>query len=60
MLINADETTSELAAAVAHEIRHVVLGDFGRSGVKGLHDSPGVNAATQNAEEEDRHNVSQR
>jgi hypothetical protein len=47
----------DVAASFYHELEHVVLGDFGRNPLAGQHNAPGVNAATEHAEEEARRNA---
>ncbi len=48
----ADETLAELSATIAHELVHVVLGQFGKKVASGVHFAPGVNDATKAAEDE--------
>jgi hypothetical protein len=49
MVIN---NSSDVPQGIAHELRHVVLGDFGRSGLKGVHGVPEVDRQTKAAEDE--------
>ncbi len=57
VLLSTDSSPSELAGTVYHEMRHVVLGDFGRSELRGIHGAPGVNDATSRAEAEAKRNA---
>ena len=43
-----------------HELRHVLLGDFGRSAAKGGHDAPGVTDQTKEAQKEADDNIKQK
>ncbi|HEX7289255.1 MAG TPA: RHS repeat-associated core domain-containing protein [Candidatus Angelobacter sp.] len=52
----ADTSEEIIVETIHHELRHVLLGDFGRAAGKGAHDAPGVNAATRAAEDEARQN----
>lgn len=40
-IINGDNTADQVAASMHHELRHIVLGDFGRSAPNALHSQPG-------------------
>jgi RHS repeat-associated protein len=56
-----DASDEELSADIHHELRHVLLGDFGRNIVRSYHRQPGqpeteADAATQRAEEEVKKN----
>jgi RHS repeat-associated protein len=39
-IVNGDSTADEMAVSMHHELRHIVLGDFGRSATKALHSQP--------------------
>ncbi|HVN19656.1 MAG TPA: hypothetical protein VMU05_12805 [Dongiaceae bacterium] len=41
-----------MAGSIHHELRHVLLGDFGRMGHKAEHGLPEVEKQTKEAEEE--------
>lgn len=47
-----DESTAQMIATLAHQLRHVVLGQFGKAVASGIHGGPGVDAATKAAENE--------
>lgn len=40
-IVNGDSATDEVSASMHHELRHIVLGDFGRSAPNALHSQPG-------------------
>lgn len=47
-----DEPTAQMSATLAHELRHAVLGQFGKAVANGIHGGPGVDASTKAAEDE--------
>ncbi|HET7108059.1 MAG TPA: RHS repeat-associated core domain-containing protein [Candidatus Acidoferrum sp.] len=55
----ANTVSDSLAATIHHELRHVFLGDFGRSVKKAEHGQPGVNQQTKAAEDEAKKNQNQ-
>lgn len=55
----ANTASDSLAATIHHELRHVFLGDFGRSVKKGVHGAPGVDQQTKAAEDEAKKNQNQ-
>jgi RHS repeat-associated protein len=57
--VNSQDRAIELAADVAHELRHVKLGDFGRKPAAGAHGNPEVEKQTKEAEDEAKKNASQ-
>jgi hypothetical protein len=46
------ESMDSLSQTIHHELRHVLLGDFGRSALNGLHGRGNVDAETKSAETE--------
>jgi hypothetical protein len=40
-IVNGDNTADEISASMHHELRHIMLGDFGRSAPNALHPQPG-------------------
>src|SRR5207249_665310 len=40
-VVNGDNTNEEVSGSMHHELRHIVLGDFGRSAARALHSQPG-------------------
>ncbi|HET6933105.1 MAG TPA: RHS repeat-associated core domain-containing protein [Candidatus Acidoferrum sp.] len=55
----ANTVSDSLAATIHHELRHVFLGDFGRSAPKAGHGQPGVDQQTKAAEDEAKKNQNQ-
>jgi RHS repeat-associated protein len=55
----ANTVSDSLAATIHHELRHVFLGDFGRSAKKAAHGQPGVDQQTKAAEDEAKKNQNQ-
>jgi RHS repeat-associated protein len=55
----ANSVSDSLTATIHHELRHVFLGDFGRSAKKAGHGQPGVNRQTKAAEDEAKQNEKQ-
>ena len=52
-------TSDDIAATIHHELRHVLLGDFGRAGNNAKHGLPEVDKETKEAETEARQNEKQ-
>jgi hypothetical protein len=50
--ISTDQTVEQMVQTMHHELRHVLLGDFGRTVGKGVHLVPAVDRATKEAEAE--------
>ncbi len=50
--ITTDQTVEQMAQTMHHKLRHVLLGDFGRTVGKGVHLVPAVDQATKAAEAE--------
>jgi hypothetical protein len=50
--ITTDQTVEQMVQTMHHELRHVLLGDFGRTIGKGVHLVPAVDQATKAAEAE--------
>jgi RHS repeat-associated protein len=55
----ANTVSDSLTATIHHELRHVFLGDFGRSAKKAGHGQPGVDQQTKAAEDEAKKNEKQ-
>ena len=50
--VSTDQTVEQMVQTMHHELRHVFLGDFGRTVPKGVHEVPAVDQATGAAERE--------
>lgn len=50
--ISTDQTVEQMVQTMHHELRHVFLGDFGRTVGRGVHLVPAVDQATKQAEAE--------
>jgi hypothetical protein len=55
--VGSDYDSVTRAGTVYHELTHVLLGDFGRSASKGVHGAPGVDDATDAAQQEAEKNA---
>lgn len=55
--VGTDQSTISMIETMAEELRHVFLGDFGRTPKKSNHGEPGVNASTKRARDEARKNA---
>ena len=58
--VGSDQTVNSMIETMHHELRHVLLGDFGRTVSRGQHGAPGVDQSTTEAESEARRNLRQR
>lgn len=50
--VNQDQTLQSMIESIHHELRHVLLGDFGRASVNAKHGLPRVEEETSQAEKE--------
>lgn len=57
VVVNARQTQSGVAESIHHELRHALLGDFGRSAPLAKHGRPDVERETKAAEDEARRNA---
>lgn len=55
-VINSEPLDHDIPATIHHEMRHIFLGDFGRSAKKAGHGQPGVDQQTKAAEAEAKKN----
>jgi RHS repeat-associated protein len=55
-VINSEPSDADIPATIHHEMRHIFLGDFGRSAKKAGHGQPGVDQQTKAAEDEAKKN----
>ena len=55
----ANTISDSLAATIHHELRHIFLGDFGRTATKATHGQIGVGKETRAAEREAKRNENQ-
>jgi hypothetical protein len=60
VVVHGSQTALEITVAMHHELRHVFLGDFGRTPQKAFHTTPGVDDATKRAEDEAKKNATKR
>jgi RHS repeat-associated protein len=58
-VINSEPSDGDIPATIHHEMRHIFLGDFGRSAKKAGHGQPGVDQQTKAAEDEAKKNEKQ-
>ena len=58
-VINSEPLDHDIPATIHHEMRHIFLGDFGRSAKKAGHGQPGVDQQTKAAEAEAKKNEKQ-
>lgn len=57
--VNTDQSLESVTETIHHELRHVLLGDFGRSAALSKHGLPAVEEETRQAEDEARLNAGQ-
>ena len=50
-------TADDLSSNIYHELQHVLLGDFGRTGTAAQHGQPQVDEKTKEAEDEAERNA---
>lgn len=55
--VNTDQSLESVTETIHHELRHVLLGDFGRSAALAKHGLPEVEKQTREAEAEARRNA---
>jgi RHS repeat-associated protein len=58
-VINSEPSDGDIPATIHHEMRHIFLGDFGRTAKKAAHGQPGVDQQTKAAEDEAKKNEKQ-